>query len=179
MPDMPAPMITTWNGLSGLTSSLCQRGARRSAVSASSSRIIGRYSSISSPPAMNSRIWRRSGPVGIGATTLPPSRNAISVSSASARIAVLLLGRQAALVLAHQQRVDAQLGAQQRQVAGDVGERRQQRRQVGDLERGAQLVVGGGDRLDRVGRGPWSCPPAVRRRGSAASAGRCRWPLAR
>ena len=42
MPDIPAPMMTTLNGLSGLTSSLCQRGARRSAVSASSSRIIGR-----------------------------------------------------------------------------------------------------------------------------------------
>ncbi len=84
----------------------------------------------------------RSGPVGIGAATLPPSRNAISVSRARARIACLLLGRQAALVLAHQQRVDAQLGAQQRQVAGDVGEGRQQRREVGDLERVAQLVVG-------------------------------------
>ena len=102
MPDMPAPMITTWNVVSGLTSSLCQRGARRSAVRASSSRIIGRYSSISCPPAMNSRICRRSEPVGIGAV------DAAAVAERDERLQGqladrrLLLGREAALVVAHQ-----------------------------------------------------------------------------
>ena len=66
---------------------------------------------------------------------------------------VLLLGREAALVLTHQQRVDAQLVAQHRQVTGDVRERRQQGRQVSDIARGTQLVVGGGDRLDGTGEG--------------------------
>ena len=74
---------------------------------------------------------------------------------------LLLLGRQAALVIAHQQRVDAQVGAQQRVVARDVGERRQQGREVGHLERGAQLVVGGGDRLDGAGQGHDACSPRI------------------
>ena len=151
MPDIPAPMITTLNGLSGLTSSLCQRGARRSAVSASSSRIIGRYSSISSPPAMKARICLRSGPVGIGAAMLPPSRKRDQRVERQGPDAVLLLGRQPTLVLAHQQRVDAQLRTQQRQVAGDVGEGRQQRREIGDGECVTQLVVGSRDRLDGPG----------------------------
>ena len=73
--------------------------------------------------------------------TRPASR------AARARIAVLLLGREAALVLAHQQRVDAQVVAQQREVAGDVGQRRQQRGQVG-IERVPDDVVVGGDRFD-------------------------------
>ena len=171
MPDIPAPTMATLNGLSGSTSSLCQRGARRSAVSAISSCIIGRYSSISQPAGQELEDLAQ---VGAGRHR---RGDAAAVAEADQRLEGeradrrLLLGRQAALVLAHQQRVDAQVGAQQRQVARDVGQRRQQRRQVGDLERGTQLVVGGGDRLDRSGQCHGVSPrvsvagaaPAVRR----------------
>ena len=57
----------------------------------------------------------------------------------------LLLGRHPALGERQQVRVGAQVVAQQRQVAGDVRERRQQRRDLGFGEVRAQLVVSGGD----------------------------------
>ena len=60
-----------------------------------------------------------------------------------------------ALGHAEQERVGAQLVAQQREVAGEVGERRQQRRDLGVLEGGADLVVGLGDRLDCARRTGW------------------------
>ena len=46
-------------------------------------------------------------------------------------------------------RVGAQVVAQQRQVAGDVRQRGQQRRHLRLGEVGAELVVGGGDRVHR------------------------------
>ncbi len=153
MPDMPAPMTTTWNGLSGLTSSLCHRGARRSAVSASSSRIIGRYSSISCPPARYWRIRVRSGPVGIGAVTLPPSRNATSVSSASARTAACCSGVSppwSSIISDGSMRSSGRSSDRSPVTWARAGS---SAGRSATSSAGAQLVVGGGDRLDRTGQG--------------------------
>ncbi|MEZ5218627.1 MAG: hypothetical protein R2715_19045 [Ilumatobacteraceae bacterium] len=60
----------------------------------------------------------------------------------------LLLVGEAALRLGSEQRVGAQLVAEQRQVAGEIRERRQQRWEHRLVERGPQLVVGRRDRLD-------------------------------
>jgi hypothetical protein len=61
----------------------------------------------------------------------------------------LLLGRHPALGEGEQVRIGTQVVAQQREVAGDVRERRQQRRDLGYGEVRAQLVVSGGD-VDHV-----------------------------
>ena len=129
-PDMPAPMMATWNGAVGVDVVLVPRGAPAGRpCSASSSRIIGRYSSISAgrrPGTRGSVAGRRR-----SASARRRCRRRGTRSSVCRRQLAdgrLLLGRQAALVLAHQQRVDAQVGAQQREVAGDVGQRRQQGR---------------------------------------------------
>ncbi len=71
-----------------------------------------------------------------------------------------LLGRQAGVGLGHAERVGSQVVAQQRQVAGGVGQGRQQRGQHGPLERRPDHVVVVGDRGDRVRRGHRPTLPA-------------------
>ena len=75
---------------------------------------------------------------------------------------LLLRGEAGLLRVGEQQRVDAQLGAQQRQVAGDVRQRGQQRRQIGvsSLARISSLraVIGGMVRASDIGY-PLRCAP--------------------
>ena len=61
----------------------------------------------------------------------------------------LLIVAQPALRQADHERLGSQVDAQQREVAGEVGECGQQRRKLGLGEEAADLVVGLGDRLDR------------------------------
>ena len=111
---------------------------------------------MSAPPTAYSMMWQEVLVDGTGAGRQPPSRKRTSVSNASSRAVGQLLVGDPALGHGEQLRIGPQVVAEQRQVAGDVRERRQQRRDLGFFECGADLVVGRGDRLDcadeRTGR---------------------------
>ena len=96
----------------------------------------------------------------MGAHTLPPSRNRISTSRGERTDAGDLLLAEAALILDHPRRIDAELVAQQRHVTGDVGE--------GGYSAGTsepRARTGWWRRRRRsarwVGRGPWSIAPVL------------------
>ena len=142
----------TWKSTSGATSALRHAGARRSSPrNASSSSSSGRYAAMSAAADRElhdpQERRRRTAAARAGSRRRGTGSSA---SSASSRASACCVVGEPALGHAEQQRVGPQVVAQQRQVAGEVGERRQQRRDLGVLESGADLVVGLGDRLDRA-----------------------------
>ena len=146
---MPAPMISTRIERSELIASLLHSGARASlSAKASSSSRSGRYSSLTCSPMRKSIIRRTSVIEGGGATTDPASRHETSVCSASSPRLRLRLRREPALRVGQQDGLREQVLPQQRQVARDLRQRRQQRRQVRLLQRLADGLFVPGKRLD-------------------------------
>lgn len=86
-PDIPAPMITTWNPSGAVSPMARWRSSSRSSVPVrpSSSSSSGRYSSGTSVAIRKSIISFTSAGLGGGAGTQPPSRYARIASSARAR----------------------------------------------------------------------------------------------
>ena len=112
-------------------------------------RAAGGTRAISAPPTANSMICSSASSAGGGAGSHPVAEARSSASSASSRAVACCSSVSPPCGMREQQRVGPQVVAQQRQVAGRVGERGQQRRQLGVVEARGSRRRTRGDRLDR------------------------------
>ena len=108
---------------------------------------------MSAPPTACSIIFSTSSSDGTAAGTQPPSRNRTSVSSASARTSACCSSLKPPWGNPKSIGSGRQVLRGAGEVAGDVGERREQRRELGLEEDLGDLVVRLGDRLERGNEG--------------------------